>query len=139
MNKPVLYFWLILLLLYIVSPLDMHPLFFDDLIALGAFVYLWYRNTKQKKQRPYSYTYDQSGKEYKQTASGDNISLEGAYRLLEVSPDASWDEIKKSYKEKVVKSHPDKVNHLSKELQDKAKELTLKLNNAYDVIKRYKK
>ena len=35
--------------------------------------------------------------------------------------------------------HPDKVSHLSEELQETAKELTLKLNEAYDLIKQYKK
>ena len=45
----------------------------------------------------------------------------------------------KAYKDKMTKSHPDKVSHLSKALQDKAQELTLELNAAYDLIKKYKK
>jgi DnaJ-domain-containing protein 1 len=49
------------------------------------------------------------------------------------------DEISRAYKEKMIKSHPDKVSHLSKELQEKAKELTMELNAAIDLIKRYQK
>ncbi len=68
-----------------------------------------------------------------------DLDLEEAYGLLGLNPDASWEEVQKAYKEKIAKSHPDKVAHLSEELQEKAKELTLKLNNAIDVIRRYKK
>jgi DnaJ-class molecular chaperone len=57
---------------------------------------------------------------------------------LGVNPDASWEEVQKAYKEKIAKSHPDKVAHLSDELQNKAKELTLQLNKAIDIIRRYK-
>ncbi len=55
-----------------------------------------------------------------------------------VNPDASWEEVQKAYKDKIAKSHPDKVAHLSEELQNKAKELTLKLNQAIDIIRRHK-
>jgi DnaJ like chaperone protein len=58
---------------------------------------------------------------------------------LGLNPDASWEEAQKAYKEKIVKSHPDKVAHLSEELQKKAKGLTLQLNKAIDIIKSYKK
>ncbi len=132
------YFWLILLAIYIISPLDAHPLFLDDLIAAGVLFYLLYRREKQKKQRSYSYSHGQS-QENKKTESESPLSLEDAYRLLGVKPDDSWDEINKAYKAKMVKSHPDKVNHLSEELQEKAKEITLNLNNAIDIIKHYKK
>jgi len=132
------YFWLILLAIYIISPFDAHPLFLDDLIAAGALFYLLHKKEKQKKQRNYSYFHNQS-QESRKTESESPLSLEDAYRLLGVKPDNSWDEINKAYKEKMVKSHPDKVNHLSEELQEKAKEITLNLNNAIDIIKHYKK
>jgi len=38
----------------------------------------------------------------------------------------------------MAKSHPDKVAHLSEELQKKAKELALEINKAYNNIKSYK-
>jgi DnaJ-domain-containing protein 1 len=117
----------------------MHPLFFDDLIALGVLGYLWYRNTRQKKRQYSSYTHNQSQREFKQSASDPGLSLEDAFRILDLTPDASFEDAKKAYKEKVVKSHPDKVSHLSKELQEKARELTLKLNSAFALIKRHKK
>lgn len=135
MANLVYYFWLIILIIYILSPWDLHPLFFDDLIASGVLFYLWYKNVKQKRQRSYSYSYGQS-QENKKNESKGHLGLEEAYRLLGINPDVSWKEVKKAYKEKVAKSHPDKVSHLSEELQEKAKEVTLKLNNALDIIKR---
>lgn len=138
MTNLIFYFWLILLIIYILSPLDAHPLFFDDLIAAGALFYLWYRHAKQKKQKGYSYTYSQPHGDKKDKHDG-LLGLEEAHRVLGVNPDASWKEINKAYKGKIAKSHPDKVNHLSEELQEKAKELTLKLNNALDIIRRNKR
>jgi DnaJ-domain-containing protein 1 len=131
------YLWFVLLALYILSPLDAHPLFFDDLIASVVLVYLLYKNTRQKKRAGYTYTNSHSQNKSKTTTSG-HLSLDEAYQILGIGPDSSLDEVRKAYKEKVAQSHPDKVSHLSKELQDKAKELTLKLNNAFDVIKNEK-
>lgn len=130
------YICLTLLIIYIISPLDAHPLFLDDLIASGILFYLLYKNARQKRQRGYAYS--QSHKE-PESEPDTSFSLGDAYRLLDLNSDASWDEVKKAYKEKIAKSHPDKVTHLSKELQEKAKELTLKLNSALDIIKAYKK
>ena len=131
------------MVIYIISPFDAHPLFMDDLIAAGILFYYLYKNAKQKKQRQQYYNnYSRSdSNQSQQNTAGPHgpLDLDGACRLLGVKPQASLDEISKAYKEKMIKSHPDKVSHLSEELQEKANELTLKLNEAYDLIKRYKK
>ncbi|MCH7559422.1 MAG: DnaJ domain-containing protein [Planctomycetes bacterium] len=67
------------------------------------------------------------------------MGLEEAHSLLHINPDAPWGEVQKAYKERMAKSHPDKVSHLSEELQEKAKELALKINKAFNIIKSYKK
>jgi DnaJ like chaperone protein len=67
------------------------------------------------------------------------MGLNEAYRVLHVSPDATWREVQSAYKERMAKSHPDKVSHLGEELQKKAKELSVEINKAYNTIKRYKK
>ncbi len=143
MSNLVYYFLLILLAIYILSPLDAHPLFLDDLIATGVLFYLLYKISKQKKQRQRYYSYShgksQSYSKYRQNTGAESqkpVTLDEACVLLGVDPNASWEEINKAYKEKISKSHPDKVSHLSEELQEKARELTLKLNQALDIIKR---
>src|SRR5690606_23111681 len=49
-------------------------------------------------------------------------SSDNAYKILEISKDASTTEIKAAYRKMVKKYHPDKVIHLGKEHQEGAKE-----------------
>lgn len=58
-----------------------------------------------------------------------------AYKILEVTPDLSDDEIKKAYRELAKKYHPDKVSHLGEDVKKAAEEKFSKLNTAYDAIK----
>jgi len=136
MNKYKLYFLIIILIIYIISPLDLHPFVFDDLIASGFLYYFWRKFNNLKSQKNY-YSRDRSQANMKREPDG-QMSLDEAYRLLNVSPDAPWSEVQKAYKEKMAKSHPDKVAHLSEELQKKAKELTVEINKAFNIIKNYK-
>jgi len=59
-----------------------------------------------------------------------------SYLILEVSPDATYDEVKKAYRDMAVKFHPDKVNHLGEEVRKAAEEKFRKINEAYDQVKR---
>ena len=66
-------------------------------------------------------------------AAAGNVS---AYEILGVSPAASDEEIKKSYRELVKKYHPDRVAHLGEDFVKMAKEKFVKLQEAYEVIRR---
>jgi DnaJ like chaperone protein len=61
---------------------------------------------------------------------------EGAYKILEISPNASNDEVKQAYRKMAVKYHPDKVAHLGADVQKAAKEKFQNLNAAYEEIKK---
>ena len=137
MTKYIYYLWIVLLVLYIVSPLDALPHFFDDLIASGILLYLLYKNGGMKKREGYSQNYDHAQRgDTKRPA--ESLTLEDAYRFLGVSPDTPLKEVEKTYKERISKSHPDKVSHLGEELQEKASEVTLKLNAAMNTIRKNK-
>lgn len=58
-----------------------------------------------------------------------------AYQILEISPDATNDELKKAYRELAKKYHPDKVSHLGEEIKKAAEVKIIKLNAAYEAIK----
>jgi DnaJ-domain-containing protein 1 len=136
MNKYKFYFLIIILIIYIISPLDLFPFVFDDLIASGFLFYFWRKFKNQKSQKNY---YSRSKSQTNiNTGSNGPIGLDESYKLLNVRSDAPLSEVQKAYKEKMAKSHPDKVAHLSEELQKKAKELTLEINKAYNNIKSYK-
>ncbi|MFW5687482.1 MAG: TerB family tellurite resistance protein [Bacteroidota bacterium] len=59
-----------------------------------------------------------------------------AYKILEVEPGASEDEIKKAYRAMALKYHPDRVSHLGEEFQQAAKEKFQEVNDAYNTIKK---
>ena len=61
-------------------------------------------------------------------------NLESAYKILEISPSASDEEVKKAYRKMAVRFHPDKVSHLGTEFQKSANEKFAKVNEAYDKI-----
>tara|TARA_B100000945_G_scaffold321397_1_gene335696 strand:- start:3835 stop:4551 length:717 start_codon:yes stop_codon:yes gene_type:complete len=57
------------------------------------------------------------------------------YKILEISKDASDNEIKKSYRRMASKFHPDKVHHLGEDFQKMAEEKFKMVNEAYSKIK----
>ena len=132
------YIWIILIAIYIISPIDAVPGLIDDIIAgIGLYYYLQ-KNAKQKQQFHGQHRQSRSGS-YTPPGPGGPLDLKEAGKILGVDPGASLDDIARAYKEKMKMSHPDKVTHLSEELQEKAKELTHRLNEAYDLFKKYKK
>lgn len=63
-------------------------------------------------------------------------SPESAYKILEVSPNASEAEIKKAYREMVKKYHPDKLTGMDEAYIKGAREKFEKVQEAYDQIRR---
>ncbi|HTL82618.1 MAG TPA: TerB family tellurite resistance protein [Bacteroidia bacterium] len=61
---------------------------------------------------------------------------ENDYKILEVDPDASEEELKKAYRKMAVKYHPDKVADLGEAAQLRAKEQFQKVQDAYENIKK---
>ena len=58
------------------------------------------------------------------------------FRVLEISPDATNQEIKRAYRKMANKYHPDKVSHLGKEMQASAEEKFKAVNDAYQQLKK---
>lgn len=58
------------------------------------------------------------------------------YKILEIDPSATDEELKKAYRRMAMKYHPDKVSHLGDDFQKAAKEKFQMVNKAYENIKK---
>jgi DnaJ like chaperone protein len=77
-------------------------------------------------------------------ASSDFLSIknmfipetDSAYKILEIDPSCSNDEVKKAYRRMAMKYHPDKVSHLGDDFRKTADDKFKKVNEAYEKIKK---
>ncbi|MBR9831262.1 TerB family tellurite resistance protein [Acidiluteibacter ferrifornacis] len=60
----------------------------------------------------------------------------GDYKILEIEKNATDDEIKKAYRKMAAKFHPDKVAHLGEDIKREAEQKFLKVQEAYENIKK---
>jgi DnaJ like chaperone protein len=61
-------------------------------------------------------------------------TLEEAYKVLEVDPNATDDEIKAAYRKLALKHHPDKVATLGEDVRKAAEEKFQQINSAKELI-----
>ena len=59
---------------------------------------------------------------------------ESNYRILEIEPNATDEEVKKAYRKMAIKYHPDKVATLGEDVQKAAEEKFKAVNQAYEAI-----
>ena len=61
---------------------------------------------------------------------------DSAYKILEIEPTSSDEDVKKAYRSMAMKYHPDKVSHLGEDFKKVAHEKFRKVQAAYDQIKK---
>ena len=61
-------------------------------------------------------------------------SNDSNYKILEITPQASNDEVKKAYRKMAIKYHPDKVATLGEDIQKAAEEKFKAVSQAYEAI-----
>lgn len=65
-----------------------------------------------------------------------DTSLDSAYKVLEVAPTATDDEVKKAYRQLALKHHPDRVASLGEDVQKAAEEKFKQITEAYERIRK---
>jgi DnaJ like chaperone protein len=66
-------------------------------------------------------------------------NIHADYKILEIEPSASNEELKKAYRRMAMKYHPDKVSHLGEDFQKAAKDKFQMVNQAFENIKKERK
>jgi DnaJ like chaperone protein len=64
---------------------------------------------------------------------------DSSYKILEIEPSCTNEEVKKAYRRMAMKYHPDKVIHLGEDFKKNAEEKFKKVNEAYEKIKKERK
>lgn len=62
--------------------------------------------------------------------------LEDAYKVLEITPEATDDQVRKAYKKMALKHHPDRVESLGADVKKAAEEKFKSIVAAYETIKK---
>jgi len=150
MPRSLIYICLILALLYVLFPRDLVPDFLvgwgwiDDAVILFL-LWRFYRRQRELRQtggRPdrnqqTSHQNRQAGDNRQQrSADAGDRGRRSPYAVLEIEPGASQNEIKSAYRRLAAQYHPDKVQHLGKDLQELAETRFKEIQQAYDFLTR---
>lgn len=115
-------------LYYIGRQMNISKLTIDSLLSMHSFTY---EGNFQRKQQG-------NQQQSSRSSRRPSYSLKDAYRVLEISENATESEVKKAYRKLVVIYHPDKVSQMGANFQKSAKEKFQKIQDAYEQIKKSK-
>ncbi len=148
--KLPLWVWGLLIVLYIVAPIDLIPDLFgfpgrldDLLIALAGAYYLRMLSKRRlREERSAHAGADDSSRPGQQShrasekgsTKKSSQEPEDPYKVLDVKRGQPLPEIQRRYKEQLLQYHPDRVQHLGPELQELAEQKTIELNQAFQRI-----
>jgi DnaJ like chaperone protein len=111
----------------------------SDLCGISRTSFEAIRSMYENQGYQYDNQYNYGGSSQQNQGGGSytrTFNIEDDYKILEVSPDATNEEVKKAYREAAKKHHPDKVGHLGEDVRKAAEEKFARVNEAYDRIKK---
>lgn len=136
-------------ILYFLSPIDLFPDFFplfgrlDDIVLLFAIYWNFIRKKPQETWEqartktdygPHGQSTSSGRNEQSSTRQSTSTPRRDPYRILEIPPTATLEEIKRAYRQQANRYHPDKVAHLGTEFQTLAKEKFQDIQWAYEEL-----
>ncbi len=77
-----------------------------------------------------------NAKDYESLKAMHYKDSESAFKILEIEPSAADDEVKKAHRKMAMKYHPDKVRGLGEQHEKSAQEKFIKVQDAYEQIKK---
>lgn len=145
-NDPMKYVYILLALIYALSPYDLLPDFLagwgwlDDLVVLGLMVRFLYLQQQKWQRTAAGHTQGETSQGQAQRNSGadhktDRFQSDDPYTVLGVDRTATREHVKKAYRELVNRYHPDKVAHLGEEFRTLAEERFKQIQGAYQRIR----
>lgn len=132
--------WIILAILYVLSPYDLIPGlhgvgWLDDIFVLILlYRYLSKFNRLRNMQGPPSGSQRTSDASQDDRTANNRHVPQSPYEVLGIGPSASQDEIKAAYRKLANQYHPDKVVHLGEELQALADQRFKEIQKAYEQL-----
>ena len=145
----------ILLLIYIISPIDGIPDvipflgWMDDTFLVGLLAYylrykrlpkflyrlsrLFFQNKGARPGNRADTSFRQDKTDTRQTQKGSN-DYKDPYEILGVAPGADSEEIHAAYRAAAQQYHPDKVAHLGEELQELAQKKFVEIQEAFNIL-----
>ena len=129
--------WIILALLYVLSPYDLIPGmsaigWLDDIFVLVMlYRYLSKFNRMRNLGRPPHNEQQHQTDAQTEESSGQQSPPRTPHEILGVEPSATNEEIKSAYRRLVNQYHPDKVAHLGDEFQQLAEQRFKEIQEAY--------
>jgi DnaJ like chaperone protein len=127
----------LLVLFYIVSPIDLIPDFLrplgflDDLLFLCLYLFL-----KNKKSAPFFFRDRQSPPPNEDNSKTESKKEQSPWEILGVTKNASPEEIKTAYRQRSQEYHPDKVQHLGKDLRALADKKFREIQKAFETLQK---
>jgi uncharacterized membrane protein YkvA (DUF1232 family) len=142
-DRKMKWFWIILAIIYVLSPFDlipgMHSIgWIDDIIV----IMLLFRYLSKIKSNIGDELPPFSRDQHKNHNTGTDSSAskksgrmkQSPHAILNISATASQQEIKAAYRKLASQYHPDKVAHLGKEFQELAEKRFKEIQEAYQAL-----
>ena len=132
--------WIILAILYVLSPYDLIPGlhgvgWLDDIfVMILLFRYLAKLNRLRTMQGSPFASRQTNDTSHDDRTADNRHAPKSPFEILGVMPSASQDEIKAAYRKLASQYHPDKVAHLGEELQALADQRFKQIQHAYEQL-----